>query len=205
MFKLSPEEISKIRHLYEERLKKFGHNPKSVGWGSTEDQLLRFKVLSEIGDLKNTSIIDIGCGLGDLYKFLKGCFDNISYLGIDISPKLIEKAREIYEAEGAEFLHVDILDDSFKREADYFLLSGALNFRVKDNLLLAKNVIKKMFLLARRGVACNFLSRYVDYETEKNFHYSPEEIFSISKKISKYLTIRHDYPLWEFTVYLYKR
>jgi hypothetical protein len=100
---------------------------------------------------------------------------------------------------------VDILDDSFKREADYFLLSGALSFRVKDNLLLAENVIKKMFLLARRGVACNFLSRYVDYETEINFHYSPEEIFSISKKLSKYITIRHDYPLWEFTVYLYKR
>lgn len=205
MYRLKKSEIDKVCCLYEERLKNFGYHYKSLGWGSWHDQHLRFRILSEIGNLDNSFIVDVGCGFGDLYPYLRKRFKHIRYLGIDLSVELVKKAKELYSKSGAKFSVANILDSSFKKKADYYLLSGALNFRLRENLELAKNTLEKMFYLSRKAVACNFLSKYVDYEAEKNFHYHPEEIFAFGKKLTKYVSLRHDYPLWEFTIYLYKR
>jgi hypothetical protein len=65
-------------------------------------------------------------------------------------------------------------------------------------------MLGKMFALASKGVAVNFLSSYVNYEHERNFHYSPEEIFRMARRFTKWVKLRHDYPLWEFTLYMYR-
>jgi hypothetical protein len=98
----------------------------------------------------------------------------------------------------------DILEPDFNMESDIYFLSGTLNVRIMDNLNYTKEMIKKMFRLSRKALGLNFLSKYVDYELDKDFHHSPEAIFSLAKEHTKYVTLRHDYPLWEFTTYLYK-
>ena len=40
------------------------------------------------------------------------------------------------------------------------------------------------------------------FRKRKIFHYKPEEIFSFSKEITKYVSLYHDYPLFEFTIQL---
>ncbi|NVL90353.1 MAG: hypothetical protein HWN69_05065, partial [Desulfobacterales bacterium] len=42
-----------------------------VGWGSEESQKCRFGVLCQLDDLSGKSVLDVGCGLGDLYGYLR--------------------------------------------------------------------------------------------------------------------------------------
>ena len=61
-----------------------------------------------------------------------------------------------------------------------------------------------MFDISNELVSANFLSKYVDYELEKNQHYFPEDIFKESKKYCKNINLISDYPLYEFTIQLKK-
>jgi trans-aconitate methyltransferase len=199
---LTPKELDDIKHLYHDRFEEMGYDINTVGWKNIEEQVLRFKILCDIGDLGDSSICDIGCGFGDLVSYLKSRFSGFSYTGVDISDKLIEKAQELHPE--YEFMCRDILDGPFEREFDYFLLSGALSFRISDNMALTKAMLTKMFNLSKKGIAVNFLSSYVNYQHVRNFHYAPEEIFAFSKTLTRFVTLRHDYPLYEFTIYLLK-
>jgi SAM-dependent methyltransferase len=191
-----------IVQLYEDRFVELGYDVKTVGWKSREDQWLRFKVLCEIGNLNNSSICDIGCGFGDLLDYLETKYYNFSYKGIDISPSLVEKAKELHPK--YEFCCLDFLDARFNDNYDYFLLSGAVSYKMDNNIEYASTMISKMFSLCRKGIAINFLSSYVNFQNPINYHYKPEDILSFGKQLSRFVTLRHDYPLWEFTLYIFK-
>jgi hypothetical protein len=61
-----------------------------------------------------------------------------------------------------------------------------------------------MFSNASKGVSVNFLTSYVNFQREHNYHHSPEQVFSFAHTLTRRIALRHDYPLWEFTLYLYK-
>lgn len=196
------EDTKKLVQLYEDRFHAQGADITTLGWKNREEQELRFKVLCDVGELHGTRLCDVGCGFGDLYQYLGGSSKEVSYVGLDISPSLLEHARAKYPK--ASFLEVDLDVENYDGEHDYVVSSGALSFKRADNLAHADRMIAKMFSLARQGVAINFLSTYVNYQNRRNFHYSPEEIFGMARKYTKWVKIRHDYPLWEFTLYMYK-
>lgn len=58
---------------------------------------------------KNAKILDLGCGNGRLYRFLKG--HNIDYTGLDNSSNLIEKASEDFPE--AKFITGDMSELDF--------------------------------------------------------------------------------------------
>ena len=200
------DDEKRISDIYNGRLKEGLSDHKSVGWGSKESQYLRFKILTEIDELSKNNVLDVGCGLGELFNFFtKNSIKINSYKGIDISKDLILEAQKRFDKEKKatfEFTNIDKLQGH--ESYDYIFLSGALNLKVENNLLYAKRVIKKMFSQCKKGVACNFLSSYSDFSLEKDYHYSPEELFSYSKGLSTRVVLRHDYPLYEFTLYIYK-
>ena len=118
-------EKNDIRNLYNSRYAQFGRSYKTAGWGSTEDQCLRFEILFRDVDARGKSIIDVGCGLGDLISFLDsktgGDYD---YLGIDISESLLEDARKKFSSARRHFLLGDILEmkELFSFLKDLFLV-----------------------------------------------------------------------------------
>ena len=197
------EEKKRIIDFYDKRYEEFGYHVKSVGWGDKESQELRFKILSEISDLSGCSICDVGCGFGDLYPYLLNNFGKIDYLGIDISKKIIVEAKERYPL--AVFEVNDILENPARRKVDYVLSSGALSFKTQNHEQYVQRMLEAMMEMCEKGVAVNFLSGYVDYKLDKNFHFLPENALTLGKKITRYVTIRHDYPLYEFTLYLYHK
>lgn len=198
---MKPSEKKMLLQLYESRYDQYGYDVRSVGWGNVKSQNLRFKILADIADLSGCCICDLGCGFGDLYSYLMRRFGHVDYTGIDLSGKLIEEAKRRYPT--ASFEVRDILADSLERKFDYVLASGALSFKMADHELYVEKMLVKMMELSRKGIAVNFLSSYVDYQLDKNFHFSPEAAFSTAKKITKYVALRSDYPLYEFTLYLY--
>lgn len=188
--------------LYENRYKEAGGDITTLGWKNREEQWLRFKMLCDIGELSGTSVCDVGCGFGDLADYLGEQGKDTFYTGLDIAPSLLAHARQRHP--DLRFLELNMAEQPYEQEHDYFLSSGALSFKMPDNMALAENMLGKMFALARKGVAVNFLSTYVNYQNERNFHYSPEEMFRMARKFTKWVKLRHDYPLWEFTLYMYK-
>ena len=86
---------NKIVLNYYDKLNKIKcENFKKVGWGSLESQTLRFKILTEIGLINKKSILDVGCGVGDLYGWLLKNNYTLAYEGLDINPNLIESAKK---------------------------------------------------------------------------------------------------------------
>lgn len=199
---MKDSERDEIIRLYDDRFAEHGYGTATLGWRGVEDQQLRFEVLCDIADLSGARICDVGCGFGDLAAYLEHRFSDISYVGVDITPSLIKEAKQ--RRPELEFHCVDILQSGFDLRADYFLLSGALNYRFKDNWGLTTTMISKMWEQSNKGVAVNFLSSYVNFVRPHNYHHKPEDVFGFARSLTKRVALRHDYPLWEFTAYLYR-
>lgn len=184
---------------YSERLAKFGYDPRSLGWNKGR-QTVRFTVLSEIGELQNSSLLDVGCGFGDLYGYLQKTGVNVRYTGCDINPDLITIAKQKYS--DANFIVSDIKD--VRGIFDWVVALGVFEFKHPRMISLVRRTLNSMFDIARRGVAADFMSSYVDYKGKEGFHASPEEMLKIAKSLSKRVSLRHDYMPYEFCIYVYK-
>ena len=197
-------DTSKVEELYNARFEKYGNDIKTVGWGSASSQKIRFEVLFRNLEPMGKTILDIGCGLGDLVPFLEERTDgDFQYIGIDIAEKLIEHATNTRENERTKFHHGDVFSLCLP-EVDIAVLSGALSLEVNNIESYAYETMKRMHELVDEAACLNFLSKYVDYELDKNHHYSPEKVFTEAIKLTKRVNLFHDYPLHEFTVQLFK-
>jgi len=205
---------------FEGLLAQHGTNYLALDWNSTDSQRLRFKVLKELfiygKKASGISLLDVGCGLGDLYGFFKAdgllSRNKINYSGYDISPKLIEAARKRYT--DAKFEVKDIIEERHVPKFDYIICSGVFNIRTTDrldHLNFVKEMMFRMYDLASFGVGINFLSegglpaaRAEDVESGRYFFFNPEEILNYSRFVATRYIIRHDYHPGDFTLYLLK-
>lgn len=213
------DKFSQIAY-FENLLDKHGPNHLALDWNSTDNQRLRFKVLKEIliygKKSAGISLLDEGCGLGDLYGLLKadGSLNKsrISYTGYDISPKMIAAARKKYP-EG-KFEVKDILEDRYTPKYDYIFCCGVFNIRTTDkddHLDYVKEMLHRMYDLSSCGVAVNFLSEgglpisdSEDLSSGRYFYFNPEMMVSYCRYICSRYILRHDYHPGDFTVYLLK-
>ena len=189
---------------YTDRFKEHGYSPQSLGWGDQGKQAIRFKIMCDIGIDKNSSILDVGCGFGDLRRFLTENGWEGEYLGLDFVPDFIEEARK--RQPNIKVASLDILKDDLAQKFDFVFSSGIFNAKLKatDNYTYIQKMLGKMLQLSNKGVAADFLSSYVDYETELTFHSDPSRILEICKSLSKRVSLRHDYMPYEFTAYIHK-
>ena len=75
----------KIREYYLPKLNYEKSESGCLGWENQEAQELRFKVLERV-IFPHASILDVGCGLGNLYDYLRNRGYNFGYTGVDILP-----------------------------------------------------------------------------------------------------------------------
>lgn len=197
-------DINKAARLYNNRFEQYGRDIKTVGWGDESSQHLRFEVLFRGLNLKGKTILDVGCGLGDLVPYLERRTNgDFNYIGIDIAEKLISSAVSTYGGKGREFFVGDIFSLRV-HHVDISILSGALSFKTPGIEDYARETMRIMFERSREVASLNFLTNYVDFELEKNQHYQPEMVYSWAKKLSKRVNLIDDYPLYEFTVQILK-
>lgn len=197
-------DLSKVASLYNARFDEYGSDVKTVGWGNESSQYLRFDVLFRGLDPKGRTILDVGCGLGGLIPYLeRHTGGDFRYIGVDIAEKLIGEAAAKYGGAGRDFYVGDIHSVTLP-PVDIAVLSGALSFKAGGMEEYAYGTMERMYALSRKAACLNFLTKYVDYELDKNQHYQPEMIFSKARQIARYVNLIHDYPLYEFTVQLLK-
>ncbi len=196
-------EKRRIVERYDARLATHGPEFAALNSGTEERRELRFRILAEVGIQPGDSVLDLGCGLGDFSAHLASRGLEVDYTGYDINPALVEAARSRHP--GRRFEVRDILEEPFP-EFDYIVSTSCFNLRLAeaDNYSLAAEMLGRCYEHARRGVSIDFLTSYVDFPSAEGFHYEPERIFAIAKTLTKRVCLRHDYPLFEFNVYLYR-
>jgi len=190
-----------IRAFYADRLRRAASHPaRRVGWASVENQTRRFAVLTQIAALEGSRILDAGCGLGDLYGYLNQRLEQFSYLGVDITEKMIEEAARLHP--DASFILSDIL--FFEEGAfDYVLASGLFAIYTPNCQEQSCRMIEKLFALSRRGVAFNMLNRHHHPSDDTYMAFDPEEVLAFCRTITPQVTLRTDYLPQDFTIYLY--
>ena len=198
---MRPNDTARLISYYKEALDQYGdHDARSVHWSNADGQKTRFMILSQIANLKNKSILDVGCGLGDLYTFLVSQNIHTNYTGIDIVPDFIVRARE--QIPTARFECKDMM--AMTEKYDYVIASGALSFKVPDNKNYYFSVIKKMYDTANKGLAFNMLNKEVHIDDETYAAYDPSEVADFCKSFCPRVEIIIDYLPQDFTLYLYK-
>ena len=198
---LTGADLDRLSGLYEDRLVLHGMDVRTVGWSSESDQHMRFEVLCRGLDLRGKKILDVGCGLGDFIPWAENKFGtDFDYLGIDFSNGLVAAAEKRFQSQRRKFVTGTLTPQSDLGEFDIAVFSGTLTFKTTDNIATMRSVLGSAWERTREAVCSNFMTSYADSELDKNFHYKPEEVFSFAKTLSRYVTLYHDYELWEFTI-----
>lgn len=193
-----------INTFYASRYKQWGYSPKSLGWDKGNQQV-RFDVLTSQYSFEQKSILDIGCGFGDLLNTISKKASQFDYTGIDLSEDFIKKAKQLHPQPHCRFFAEDILTFSPQRSFNYAIASGTFNLMLAgvDQYNYIEEVIKKTLQICIDGFAFDFLSDKVDYQKEETFHFSPEKLLSIAYKYSRNVMLRNDYMPFEFSLFVF--
>ena len=203
------EMYKNVYGYYEENFKRYGaEDERSLGWTKNK-QDIRFEQLFRFLKPENGTLLDVGCGFGDMYQYIKKTMknDQIEYFGIDIMPEFIEVAMK-RTGESKCFLCEDILSlDACSY--DYVVASGIFGYKVYDdeekNYAHIENVLEKALDISKVGISINFLSDKTDYHTSGNdFHSSPERVLSLAYKYSRNVILDNTVMPFEFCLTIFK-
>jgi len=141
--------------FYYNAYKRYGKTPQALCWKDKHSQKERFLQISKAlpKDLSSFSLVDCGCGFGDLYHFLQKR-NNLPkhYIGIEeqsLFAKIAQKQTQ------QKIIVGDFLQTSLP-EADFYICSGTLNTLTHFESYL---FLTKMAQNATQGVIFNFLSK----------------------------------------------
>lgn len=117
-------------------------NPSQYGKFANERKQPFYDLLKLVEDKKGVSIIDLGCGTGELTEELHSLFDSPYTLGIDASSSMLQKASK-FQANGLEFAQANIETFSPNRTFDLVFSNAALQW-VPDHPHLFKHLFTLM-------------------------------------------------------------
>ena len=141
---------------YKEAAKEHGGSFYATLWRSREGQQLRFNTICNGIEFSGTSILDVGCGLGDFADFLQAQQISFSsFHGIDAMEHMIVEA-ENKSLPRCTFSIGDVLEQGdLLKGFDWITMSGTLNAMPQR---IAMELVSNAFSACTIGVAYNFLS-----------------------------------------------
>lgn len=211
---MSSDSISlALANYYLECFEKFGAEPRGVGWGPDQrDHELRLDVLLEgisrasVGNPAPT-LLDVGCGYGSLLDRAINREVGIDYSGIDMCEPMINEARKRHP--NANWIVGDFMKEPVAGRYDFVVSNGVLTQKLEatshemDEFL--KLFVAKMFDAARVGVAFNVMTSFVDFEEPNLYYREPSGLLNwCMTELSPKVILNCAYPLFEFTVFLYR-
>lgn len=202
----TPSEIilAPIAAYYAGKLAAHGATAAGVDWRSEESQTLRFRQLARICEEPGRySFVDYGCGYGALAPYLRQAGLLGEYVGYDVAPEMVHAAATLHAEHDCRFTsRRDALE-----AADFTLASGIFNVKLDtppeqwgDHVL---RTLDDLAALSRQGFAFNALTSYSDAARQRPdlYYADPCRLFDWCKRrFSRFVTLLHDYPLWEFTM-----
>jgi len=196
--------VRKLREHYVSRLAEKEEHAR-LDWEDAYSHRKRFEVLIDHVPLAHKTLLDVGCGVGSLYRFLRDRGIECSYIGVDVLPEMVEMARG-YSPE-ATFLvgdpfHEDLVSS---RSVDVVYASGVFNLNIGHPREFLYEAVDRMRTWARETVVFNALHCRSHCQENSYVYYDPEEVIETLK--SRYpdrLTLVDDYLINDFTIVLEK-
>lgn len=202
----------KQKIFYLNNFKKYMDSPQSLGWNNKITQNLRFEIISRLfiyekpGEL--FTIHEIGSGLAHFYEYmLERKVYSFEYSGSEIVKEFVDYCSNKYTS--VNFFLRDLSSELPKERYDYLISSGTFNTILNTELdewqSYIIKIIKNMFNLSKKGIAVNFLTSYSDNQDTSLYYSDPKKMYDfIQKDLSRFIIIDNSYPLYEYTMIIYK-
>lgn len=192
--------------LYDEAVDRHGVSSRSVLWDSRQTQYLRFHELIRNLDIQNArkSVLDVGCGNAELYRFLNFLGFRGRYTGYDINRKLLRQAKKRFGGR-IEVFRKDILAQACRRRFDYVLMSGLFNANVGQDAAWVKRFLARMFSSCDEALSFNAISTHVNYRDGKMFYLDPEDTLRFCiERLSRRVTLAHHNLPYNYTITVFR-
>jgi SAM-dependent methyltransferase len=202
------KKLETIRTYYESKMGKGLPDYGVLGWESQEAQNLRFEILFSAVEIDGKSLLDVGCGMGNLLQFLEGKKISVTYTGTDILESMIEQAKQ--KNPGAVFHHADIFKNNIFKNGSFDIVyaSGIFNINLGNNFEFLEKALRQLLDLAGEAVVFNLLHCESRDREDGYSYFHPDEIRRMIKgmpdKVGR-LDIIEDYLHNDFTVVCRKR
>jgi len=201
--------LESVEQYYTEKLKTHGPTARGVDWNSPESQALRIEQVLKVCDADSAfSINDYGCGYGALSDFLVQRGYSVQYRGFDVSDQMIAEAKKLHRRlSNCDFFR----EESNLTVADYTVASGVFNVKLRatddewERYFL--RTLERIAELSSRGFAFNALTKYSDRDRMRPDLYYADPLFLFDyckRKFTRFVSLLHDYPLYEFTIIVRK-
>ncbi|HUT00979.1 MAG TPA: class I SAM-dependent methyltransferase [Phycisphaerae bacterium] len=173
------DKIDAIRAHYEHRISPEREHFDVLDWASAASQGRRFEVLAEHVPLTGKSLLDVGCGLGDLAAFLDERGIEADYTGVDVLEKMVLACRERFGRR--RFVRADLFagEDVAPGAFDVVFCSGVFNLNLGNNLAFLGGAIRRLLDLAGEHAVFNLLHARSPNKEEGYFFYDPDEVLAL--------------------------
>ncbi|WP_445216636.1 class I SAM-dependent methyltransferase [Bradyrhizobium sp. Pa8] len=202
---IDPPILQQVAAHYTSKLRTHGSTSRGVDWNDLHSHELRHRQFLRLFEgAPDASLIDLGCGFGDFLRFLRLAGHRGRFVGYDVTPGMIDKARELHgEGDDRQWR----VGSAPSETADFAVASGIFN--VKGDVPSAawsSYVLRTIDVLAqtgRQGFGFNVLSMSSDPDRRRPDLYYAEPAEMLSYCVSRYgrsVALLQDYGLYEFTV-----
>jgi len=205
--------VSALRGHYSRAFATHGPTARGVDWGTAADVELRYEKMLAVIDPARTpasqpvSLLDAGCGYGGLWQLIQNRALPVAYTGFDVCDNMIDWARA--HQTGADFVLGDVMTDGAPGSFDYVVANGILTQKLETTIaamdIFAQRLVRRMFELCRVGVAFNIMTTKVNFAAPNLYYRNPAEFLAwCQAEITPQAKLDHAYPLYEYTIYLYR-
>lgn len=197
--------IAKSNEIYSEA-SRHGTDARSVLCDRTTRLHQRFAEIVKFVPVDDGKLrlLEVGCGHGELYKYLAAHGYRGKYVGTDINPDLLAMAKKRFSA--IDVREVDIVARDLGEKFDYVVMSGVFNIACGQTLDWVQRFVERMYAHAEQAVVFNAVSTYVTYRQPEMFYIDPCDMLRFCiEKLSRRVTLAHHNLSFNYTVAIFKQ
>jgi len=164
----------------------------SLLWATPKTQEVRFDALTRLVGLNGKSLLDVGCGRGDLLDFLRARYVRPAhYVGLEGVPALAD-AAEAKRHPDAMIIRADFVREPLRMfvAADVVYFSGSLNTLDPATFYTS---IRKAYEAAAEALVFNFLSSPELAGMSYLHWHAPGEVWAFAKGLTDDVRRLEDY------------
>lgn len=188
---------------YRRSQQKYQGGVQALRWHSYRSAAARYREVVADLDFEGRSILDVGCGYGNLIPYITAKATDFTYTGIDLMEEFTEEAARRYPDH--TFVTGDYFQQPLPDKFDLIVCCGALNTNRTDIQELRREVTTTMWDHATEAVCFNMSGHYPLLKSDKMIDYAdPREWLEFGFTLTDRVILRHHYHPKDFTLVLYR-